>query len=298
MPVLRSISASQSSCRLLCHSNIRSCSLMCLALSQHHAALALSCTLLCHSITLLLLSHVPCFVSASRCSCSLMYLALSQHHAALALSCTLLCLSITLLLLSHVPCFVSASRCSCSLMCLALSQHHAALALSCALLCLSITLLLLSHVPCFVSASRCSCSLMCLALSQHHAALALSCALLCLSITLHSISCRSYSHVPSFVSVLLSQVLCFVSASLTPFLLSLMCLICLVTVHVHCFVSTSRRSYVVSGYHAALALYVPCFVRLSITMLSQVLRLSITPLMCLALSQHDITPLFSALPFP
>ena len=134
-------------------------------------------------------------------------------------------------------------------LCLALSQHHAALALSCALLCLSITLLLLSHVPCFVSASRCSCSLMCLALSQHHAALALSCALLCLSITLHSISCRSYSHVPSFVSVLLSQVLCFVSASLTPFLLSLMCLICLVTVlvHVHCFVSTSRRSYVSQG---------------------------------------------------
>ena len=134
-------------------------------------------------------------------------------------------------------CFVSASRCSCSLMYLGLSQHHAALALSCALLCLSITLLLLSHVPCFVSASRCSCSLMCLALSHHHAALAFSCALLCLSITLHSISCRSYSHVPSFVSVLLSQVLCFVSASLTPFLLSLMCLICLVTVlvHVHCF---------------------------------------------------------------
>ena len=44
-------------------------------------------------------------------------------------------------------------------------------------------------------------------LSQHHAA-----------------------HVPSFVSVLLSHVLCFVSASLTPFLLSLMCLSCLVTV--------------------------------------------------------------------
>ena len=151
-------------------------------------------------------------------------LALSQKHT---------------LLLSHVPCFVSASRCSCSLMCLALSQHHAALALSCALLCLSITLLLLSHVPCFVSASRCSCSLMCLALSQHHAALALSCALLCLSITLLLLS-----HVPSFVSVLLSQVLCFVSASLTPFLLSLMYLICLVTVLVHCFVSTSRRSYV------------------------------------------------------
>ena len=142
-------------------------------------------------------------------------LALSQQHT---------------LLLSHVPCFVSASRCSCSLMGLALSQHHAAL--SCALLCLSITLLLLSHVPCFVS----------------------------ISITLHSISCRSYSHVPSFVPVLLSQVLCFVSASLTPFLLSLMCLIFLVTVlvHVHCFVSTSRRSYVVSGYHAALQVLSMC----------------------------------------
>ena len=145
---------------------------------------------------------------------------------------------------------------------------------------------------------------MCLALSQHHAALAFSCALLCLSITLHSISCRSYSHVPSFVSVLLSQVLCFVSASLTPFLLSLMCLICLVTVlvHVHCFVSTSRRSYFLRCLRvsrcSSSALYVPCFVRLSITMLSQVLHLSITPLMCLALSQHDITPLFSALPFP
>ena len=142
---------------------------------------------------------------------------------------------------------------------------------------------------------------MCLALSQHHAALAFSCALLCLSITLHSISCRSYSHVPSFVSVLLSQVLCFVSASLTPFLLSLMCLICLVTVLVHCFVSASRRSYVVSGYHAALALYVPCFVRLSITPLMCLAlpgQHDITPLMCLALSQLDITPLFSALPFP
>ena len=70
-----------------------SCSLMCLALSQHHAALALSCALLCLSITLLLLSHVS--------------LALSQHHAALALTCLVL------------------------LMCLALSQHHHALALVC-----------------------------------------------------------------------------------------------------------------------------------------------------------------------
>ena len=128
MPVLRlSISASQSSCRLLCHSNIRSCSLMCLALSQHHTALALSCALLCLSITLLLLSHVPCFVSASRCSCSLMYLALSQHHAALALSCALLCLSITLHLLYHVPCSYShvphALSQYCFLKCFALSQH-------------------------------------------------------------------------------------------------------------------------------------------------------------------------------
>ena len=108
-------------------------------LSQHHSllvacfvtatyALALSCALLCLSITLLLLSHVPCFVSASRCSCFLMCLALSQHHAALAFSCALLCLSITLLLLSHVPCFVSASRCTAYhaaliLMCLASSQY-------------------------------------------------------------------------------------------------------------------------------------------------------------------------------
>ena len=116
---------------------------MCLALSQHHAALALSCPLLCLSITLLLLSHVPCFVSASRCSCSLMCLALS--------------VSITLLLLSHVPCFVSASCCSCSLTCLALSQHHAALALSCTCFALSrhhaVTCLALSaHVPCLVPA--------------------------------------------------------------------------------------------------------------------------------------------------
>ena len=162
MPVLRSqtvylsITVTLASCRLLCHSNVRrSCSLVCLALSQHHAALALSCALLCLSITLLLLSHVPCFVSASRCSCSLMCLASSQHHAAQP-------------------------------------EHHAALIL------------------------------MCLALSQY------------------------------------CFLMCFVSASLTPFLLSLMCLICLVTVlvHVHCFVSTSRRSYILRclRYHAALAL--------------------------------------------
>ena len=158
-------------------------------------------------------------------------------------------------MLSHVPCFVSASRCSCSLMCLALSQHHATLALSCALLCLSITMLLLSHVPCFVSASRCSCSLMCFALSQHHAVLALS-------------------HVPNLP--------CYRSCSC-----ALLCLN----------ITPLLRRLRVSRCSSS-TLYVPCFVRLSITMLSQVLHLSITPLMCLALSQHDITPLFSALPFP
>ena len=149
MPVLRSqtvylsITVTLASCPLLCHSNtcskIRSCSLMCLALSQHHAALALSCALLCLSIM----------------------------HATLALSCAMLCLSITLLLLSHAPCpcFVSASRCSCSLMmCLALFQHHATLALSCALFCLSITPLMClalsqhatrrSSVLCLVQATR------------------------------------------------------------------------------------------------------------------------------------------------
>ena len=179
---------------MLCHSNIHcSCSLVCLALSQHHAALALSCALLCLSITLLLLSHVPCFVSASRCSCSLMCLALSQHHAALA------------------PCFVSTSRCSCSLMCLALSQHHAAqpehhaalilmcLALSkyCILICFVSTSLLpflLFHVHCFVHH----------VVSGYHAALALSCALLCLAqhhTALSSASPQHHSaHVPCLVS--------------------------------------------------------------------------------------------------
>ena len=102
-------------------STLASCDVACFVTATY--ALALSCALLCLSITLLLLSHVPCFVSASRCSCSLMCLALSQHHA-VALSCALLCLSITLLL-SHVPCFVSASRCSCALPCL--SMPHGAL---------------------------------------------------------------------------------------------------------------------------------------------------------------------------
>ena len=203
---------------------------------------------------------------------------LSQHHSLL------------------VACFVTAT-----------SQHHAALALSCALLCLSITLLLLSHVPCFVSASRCSCFLMCLALSQHHAALAFSCALLCLSITLHSISCRSYSHVPSFVSVLLSQVLWFVSASLTPFLLSLMCLICL-----------SYRSCSC----ALLCLNITPLLLLTLSQgITLLFKCSLCALLCLASASRcslrlkcftsasrrscalpclsmTSTPLFSALPFP
>ena len=134
---------------------------MCLALSQHHAALALSCALLClDHTTLLLLSHVPCFVL----------------------------ISITLLLLSHVPCFVSASRCSCSLMCFALSQHHAALALSCALLCLSITLLLLSRVRALLCLGiTLSCALLCLSITQ----------LMCLALSQHAItliygSCSAY----------------------------------------------------------------------------------------------------------
>ena len=101
-----------------------SCSLMCLALSQHHAPLALSCALLCLSIT--------------RCSYSLMCLVLSSH-AALVLSCALLCLSITTLLLS------CALLCITPLKYLALSRHahHVALALD---LCLSSCLSIAAHV--------------------------------------------------------------------------------------------------------------------------------------------------------
>ena len=71
-----------------------------LSLSQHHTALVLSCALLCLSITLFLLSHVPCFVSASCCSCSLVCVPcfVSASHC-------------------HVPCFVSASCSSCALPC-------------------------------------------------------------------------------------------------------------------------------------------------------------------------------------
>ena len=146
---------------VLCHPKISNC------LSQHHShcclilvacfvtatyTLVLSCALLCLSITLLLLSRVPCFVSASCCS-----------------------------LLSHVLCFVSVvsvSRRSCAL------SQHAITPLFSALPCpgysimsiaprstadhtlirnqkLSIelefngciTMFLLSHVSCFVSAS-------------------------------------------------------------------------------------------------------------------------------------------------
>ena len=148
------------------------------------------------------------------------------------------------------------------------TARHAALALlnvPCFVYSMTVVNTNFSHVPCFVSASRCSCSLMCLALSHHHAALAFSCALLCLSITLHSISCRSYSHVPSFVSVLLSQVLCFVSASLTPFLLSLMCLICLPFLFMCIAFTPLLRLSTLSQGITLLLLSVPCFVRLSIT---------------------------------
>ena len=128
MPVLRSISASQSSCRLLCHSNIRSCSLMCLALSQHHAALALSCALLCLSIldAVLALSHVPNLPCYRSCSCALLCLNITP------LLRLTLSQGITLLLLSLVPCFARLSITMLSqvlrlsitpLMCLALSQH-------------------------------------------------------------------------------------------------------------------------------------------------------------------------------
>ena len=143
MPILRSQTVYLSITVFLSLALSQQHTLMCLALSQHHAALALSCALLCLSITLLLLSHVPCFVSASRCSCSLMCLALSQHHAALALSCALLCLSITLLLHSHVPCFVSASRCT---------AYHASLTpFLLSLMCLICLVTVLVHVHCFVT---------------------------------------------------------------------------------------------------------------------------------------------------
>ena len=130
-------------CIMLCHSDIRSalsCALLqinlsqcwcytwCLALSQHQccswialihglqlvisitSALAQTklgpCYNNIHSITLLLLSHVPCFVSASRCT---------AYHAALILMC---------LALSQY----------CFLKCFALSQHpwRRSCSLSCA----------------------------------------------------------------------------------------------------------------------------------------------------------------------
>ena len=152
MPVLRSqtvylsITVTLASCRLLCHSNIRSCSLMCLALSQHHvaaqpehhAALILMCLALSQYCFLM------CFVSASLTpfllSLSLSLMFLSCLVTVLALSCALLCLNITPLLRC-----LRVSRCSCSLMCLALSDSASR-----------------CSVKCFASASRRSC-----ALSQH-----------------------------------------------------------------------------------------------------------------------------------
>ena len=84
------------SCALLYLSiTLTPCSLMCLALSQHHAAA--------------LFSHVPCFVSASCCSCSLMCLALSQHHDTLILMCLALSQYYFLKCLALSG---SASRCS------------------------------------------------------------------------------------------------------------------------------------------------------------------------------------------
>ena len=183
-----------------------------LALSQQHT---------------LLLSHVPCFVSA---------------HAALALSCALLCLSS--LALSCALLCLSSLALSCALLCLS------SLALSCALLCLSSLAL--------------SCALLCLS------SLALSCALLCLSSLALSCACLAlsqqscFSRVPCFVSLhtllLLSYVLCFVSAVLLS--------------HVPCFVS------------AVLLSHVPCLVSASRRSCRALPCLSITPLMCLALSQH------------
>ena len=111
MPVLRSqtvylsITVTLASCRLLCHSKIRSCSLLCLALSQHHAALALSWALLSQHHAALALPYALIALSQHHAALALSCALLSQHHAALALSCALLCLSIT------------------PLMCLALSQH-------------------------------------------------------------------------------------------------------------------------------------------------------------------------------
>ena len=136
---------------------------MCFALFQHQAALALSCALLCLSITVA---------------------ALPEHHAALIPMC--LALS-QYCMLSHVLCFVSASLTPFLLSLMCLSCLVTALALSCALLCLNITSLL-----CCLRVTRCSCSLMCLALSGSASRCSLkcfisarrSCALPCLSMTL------------------------------------------------------------------------------------------------------------------
>ena len=170
MPVLRSQTV------YLCISH--SCFLS-LALSQQHT---------------LFLSHVPCFVSASRCSSSLMCLALSlmsqhhvaaqpEHHAALIFMC------LALSQYCFLVCFVSASLTPFLLSLMCLSCLVTVLALSCALLCLNITPLLRC-----LRVSRCSCSLMCLALSCSASRCSVkcfasasrrSCALPCLSMTSH-----------------------------------------------------------------------------------------------------------------
>ena len=151
---------------------------------------------------------------------------------------------------------------------------------------------------------------MCLCLS-----IAFSSALLCLSIAFSSaLLCLSIfdtvlavpklplspfllSHVHCFVSVLLSQLPCSVSVSLTPFL-SLLCPSCLVTVlllsHVHCFVSALRRSYVVSVSRCSCSLM--CLAlsssasRGASLMCFALSQHHVAHMLCLALSQHAITP--------
>ena len=120
---------------------------MCLALSQHHAALPehhAALIPICLALSqYCMLSHVLCFVSASLTPFLLSLMCLSCLVTALALSCALLCLNITSLLRC-----LRVTRCSCSLMCLALSGSASRCSLkcfvsarrSCALPCLSMTL--------------------------------------------------------------------------------------------------------------------------------------------------------------
>ena len=159
---------------------------------------------------------------------------------------------------------------------------------------------------------------MCLCLS-----IAFSSALLCLSIAFSSaLLCLSIfdtvlavpklplspfllSHVHCFVSVLLSQLPCSVSVSLTPFL-SLLCPSCLVTVlALSCALLCLGITPLLRCLSITLLLlsHVPCFVQLSITLLSHVLcfvsasRRSYAMPCLVSACYHTITPLFSALPF-